>query len=73
MVASFVPVSAPARAMVSNNSFRCLIRDKQIGNMCSALVASVLVGCVIVFVPESPQQLASICEKHNSVVACQVF
>ncbi len=28
---------------------------------------------VAIFVPERPDQLASICEKHYSVIACQVW
>ncbi len=31
------------------------------------------VGMAILFAPERPQQFASICEKYNTVNACQVW
>ncbi len=31
------------------------------------------VGVAILFAPEKPQQFASICEKYNSVDACQIW
>ena len=37
------------------------------------LIASICFLCCIVFVPEKPTNLASICEKYNSSVACEVW
>ncbi len=37
------------------------------------VVASICFLLCIVFVPEKPTNLASICEKYNSSVACQVW
>ncbi len=31
------------------------------------------VGMIILFTPEKPQQVASICEKYNTTNACQVW
>ena len=38
-----------------------------------ALMAPALCLIAIFLAPEQPQQLASICEKHHSAVACRVF
>ena len=37
------------------------------------VVPLLLVMTAVLFVPEKPHQLASICERHNPVVACQVW
>ena len=37
------------------------------------LVALSCIAVSVIFVPESPDQLASICETHNSIAACQVW
>ena len=37
------------------------------------VIAFACIGFVMFFVPENPHQLASICEKHNSEFACQVW
>ena len=37
------------------------------------VIAFAFIGFAMFFVPERPQQLASICEKHNSELACQVW
>ena len=37
------------------------------------ILASICFLLCIVFVPEKPTNLASICEKYNSTLACQVW
>lgn len=42
-------------------------------NLIKPLLASICFLLCIVVVPEKPSNLASICEKYNSSVACQVW
>ena len=42
-------------------------------NFVKLLLASISFLLCIAFVPEKPTNLASICEKYNSTVACQVW
>ena len=42
-------------------------------NLIKTLVASICFLLCIAFVPEKSSDLASICEKYNSSVACQVW
>ena len=39
----------------------------------SFVIALVSLSLAILLVPEKPNELASICEKHNSVIACSVW
>lgn len=42
-------------------------------NLLKPLFASIFLILCITIVPEKPSNLASICEKYNSSVACQVW
>ena len=42
-------------------------------NLIKPLFASICFLLCIVFVPEKPSHLASICEKYNSIAACEVW
>ena len=42
-------------------------------NLTRPFIASICLLMCIVFVPERPTHLASICEKYNSVMACKVW
>ncbi len=76
MVASFQgsnPTSSSTSSLLrpnldSDGSFETKIAD--------FLRVTVGLSCIllcIVFVPEKPSHLASICERHNSPLACQVW
>ena len=39
----------------------------------SLVIALICLTLVTVLVPERPHELASICEKHNSTIACRVW
>ena len=54
---------ADSRKYQSRNNDRCL----------KVFVPFFLMMFAIVFAPESPQQLASICERHNPEIACRVW
>ena len=47
--------------------------QKKKENLIKYLVASTCFLLCIVFVPEKPSNLASICQKYNSSAACQVW
>ena len=42
-------------------------------NLIKPLIASICFLLCIAFVPEKPTSLASICQKYNSSIACQVW
>ena len=47
--------------------------QKKNQNLTKSLLASICFLFCIVVVPEKPSNFASICEKYNSSVACQVW
>ena len=47
--------------------------QKKNQNIVKPLLASIFFLLCILVVPEKPSNLASICEKYNSSVACQVW
>jgi len=49
------------------------INDLQNSFSLTFAMGLVCLSVVTILVPEKPDQLASICEKHNSSIACQVW
>ena len=47
--------------------------EKKKENCIQPLLASIFFLLCVIVVPEKPSNLASICEKYNSSVACQVW
>tara|TARA_B100000965_G_scaffold363104_1_gene345595 strand:+ start:288 stop:536 length:249 start_codon:yes stop_codon:yes gene_type:complete len=74
MIASYLKPS-----LNSINGVNRLRNDKKVfahakkQQLIKPLIASICFLCCIVLVPEKPTHLASICEKHNSSVACEVW
>tara|TARA_B100000427_G_scaffold272788_1_gene240291 strand:- start:209 stop:457 length:249 start_codon:yes stop_codon:yes gene_type:complete len=54
------------------NDKRFLLQKKK-ENLVKPLLASICFLLCIAFVPEKPTNLASICQKYNSSIACQVW
>ena len=54
------------------NAKRLSVQKKN-PNFMKPLLASICFLLCIAFVPEKPSNLASICQKYNSSVACQVW
>jgi len=54
------------------NAKRLSVQNKN-KNLIKPLFASICFLLCIAFVPEKPNNLASICQKYNSSVACQVW
>ena len=63
----------------SVNGARKLIKHKRLSaqkknqNLIKPLLASIFFLLCMIVVPEKPSDLASICEKYNSSLACQVW
>ncbi len=55
-----------------SNHKRLFVKKKN-QNLIKPLLASILFLLSIVAVPEKPSNLASVCEKYNSSLACQVW
>ena len=74
MIASYLKPSLNSINEVSalGNDKRLSLKKKN-QNLTKPLLASICFLLCIVFVPEKPTNLASICEKYNSSVACQVW
>ena len=74
MIASYLEPS-----LNSINGARKLINHKRVSvkkknqNLVKPLLASIFFLFCVVAVPEKPSNLASICEKYNSSLACQVW
>ena len=73
MVSTPMKLSLASRGISPRHSCNRAISEPQSGFRVTFAMALICLCVVTVFVPESPDHLASICEKHNSVVACQVW
>ena len=74
MIASYLKPSlnsANGARKLSNYKRISVHEKKQI--ILKPLLASICFLFCIILVPEKPSNLASICEKYNSSVACQVW
>ena len=73
MIASYLKPSLHSingYSKLANHKRSSLKKKNQ--NLVKPLLASIFLLC-ITFVPEKPSNLASVCEKYNSSVACQVW
>ncbi len=37
------------------------------------VIVLILMACAMILAPDSPEELASICERHNPTIACEVW
>ena len=74
MVASYLKPSLNSINGVGRlgNTKNLLLKKKR-QTLVKPLIASICFLLCMVFVPEKPNNLASICQKYNSEVACQVW
>ena len=74
MIASYLKPSPNSINAVNrlSNAKRSKVKKKN-QNLIKPLIASICFLLCIVCVPEKPTNLASICEKYNSLAACQVW
>ena len=74
MIASYLKPSLDSSdGIIRLSKSRKLSGHTKNQNLIKPVIASICFLMCIVFVPERPTQLASICEKYNSSVACQVW
>ena len=74
MIASYLkPNSNSSDGIIGlRASIKCSERKKN-QNITRSLIASICFLMCIVFVPERATSIASICERYNSAIACQVW
>ena len=73
MASSSFAATETSRIMMPSQSFcKSSIKFKNAWSWRIAF-ALVCLTFAMVLVPESPQKLASICERHNPTIACQVW
>ena len=76
MIASYLKPKVSSFSVDSNSKFnnhKRLSMQKKNQNLIKPLLASIFFLLCIIVVPEKPTKVASICEKYNSSVACQVW
>ncbi len=73
MAASYF-LSNPSSDVIASAKAKRLLSEKISLLVISRLFISfITIFLCLSLVPESPQQLASICQKHHSAMACQVW
>ena len=74
MIASYLKPSLNSINGVNKlTNHKRLSVQKKNQNLIKPILASIFFFLCIIAVPEKPSNLASICEKYNSSVACQVW
>ena len=74
MIASYIePSLNSANGVIKLRNNKRVSLKKKNHNLIKPLLASICFLLCIVVVPEKPSNLASVCEKYNSSVACQVW
>tara|TARA_Y100001968_G_scaffold270076_1_gene261117 strand:+ start:238 stop:486 length:249 start_codon:yes stop_codon:yes gene_type:complete len=74
MIASYLKPSLNSTNGVSRlRNDKKVLAHKRKQQLIKPVIASICFLCCIGLVPEKPTNLASICEKYNSSVACQVW
>ena len=74
MIASYLKPSLNSIHGVSRlRNDKRISLEKRDQSLLKPLFASICILLCIAFVPEKPTNLASICQKYNSTVACQVW
>ena len=73
IASSLKPSLNSAHGVTRLRNGKRLALQKKDQSLIKPLLASICFLLCIAFVPEKPTNLASICQKYNSSVACQVW
>ena len=73
MVSTPLKLSLASRVILPRQVCNQAINKPQNRFNVSFAMAFVCLTLITILVPEQPEHLASICQKHNSLVACQVW
>tara|TARA_Y100001968_G_scaffold298361_1_gene308185 strand:- start:87 stop:335 length:249 start_codon:yes stop_codon:yes gene_type:complete len=74
MIASYLKPSLNSmNSVIKLSNQKRLSVQKKNQNLIKPLLGSILFLFCIILVPEKPTNLASVCEKYNSSLACQVW
>ena len=73
MVGSSLRVASASYSMLPERQWPIRSHGEEHQTIWKLSVAIAFLCCAVVLVPERPEQLASICERHNPEIACQVW
>ena len=74
MIASYLkPSFNSIDGAIKSSKHKRLYLEKKNKNLIKCMFAAIFFFLCIIVVPEKPSDFASICEKYNSSVACQVW
>ena len=73
IASSLKPNSNSSNGIISLRTSIKFSEPRKNQNLIRSVIASICLLMCIVFVPERPTHLASICEKYNSDTACKVW
>ena len=73
MAGSSLSFSNTSRTILSKELENRSIIDDQSNLILPVLLVGCFMSFAFLFAPERPEQLASICQRHNPVLACQVW
>ena len=74
MVATLIRVFGSVSPMMPVRQYSSFaLEERQSSWKLSFILVFVFLACASLVAPERPDQLASICERHNAVTACRVM
>ena len=74
MIASYLKPSLNSINVASKlSNHKRLYEHKKNQNFIKPFLASIFFCVCVMVVPENPSKIASVCEKYNSSIACQVW
>ncbi len=73
MISSCLDVSKGSGAILSRKSYKRSLIKNQSGWSVSFVITFFCIIIATICATEKPNQMASICEKYNSEIACQVW
>ncbi len=73
MVDSSLRLSVSSRTIMPRPVVRRSLSDQRSQFNLGLLIALITFAFAVGFVPERPNELASICQKHHPTIACQVW
>ena len=72
MAGSFLAIKSVKSDLIRNQEISCASQKSNIFNLIF-VIPFILISIAIFSVPDRPDYLASICEKHHSEIACSVW
>ncbi|HGY5548792.1 MAG TPA: serine protease inhibitor [Prochlorococcus sp.] len=73
MVSSYLHTSTIPEPMLTRRACSGTAQGQQTGFAFGSVLAAALLTGAMLLAPEQPERQGSICERHNPVLACQVW